>query len=385
MDLKTGQRKWHFQYVHHGVWNFDNSSSPILMDINVDGRVVKVVASPSKQAYLYVLDRATGKPVWPIEERAVPQSDVPGEKTAATQPFPTKPPAYGRNFLRVPDDVIDFTPELRAQALEVLKRYRVGNSPFTPPMLGTVGGILGAIGAGTATNWPGSAGDPDLHVVYAQAGNAPSSRSLVPPPAGFSDIRYVAGMAGRPFREVLGPGDCCAADGSGKPFAPTTLQAAAAPAPVAEDAVANAGLTVQGLPIYKPPYGVLSAINLDRGDITWQVPVGETPDNVRNHPLLRGLNIPNTGQPGVSGVGLMVTKSVVVIGDSQVTTSASHPRGAMLRAYDKTNGREVGAVFMPAPQSGSPMTYSIDGKQYIVVAVSGGAYSGEFIAFTLPN
>ncbi|MEQ1729584.1 MAG: PQQ-binding-like beta-propeller repeat protein [Vicinamibacterales bacterium] len=387
VDLRTGQRKWHYQYVHHAIWNFDNSSSPILLDINVDGRPVKVVASPSKQAYLYVLDRATGKPVWPIEERPVPQSDVPGEKTSRTQPIPTKPPAYGRNVLRVPDDVIDFTPGLRAEALEVLKRYKVGDSPFTPPVLGRLGGILGAIGAGTATNWPGSAADPEQHVVYAQASNAPSARSLVEPPAGFSDIRYVVGIGGRPFREVLGPGDCCAADGAGRPFAPTNAQAVAAAAavPAPDDPVANTGLTVQGLPIYKPPYGVLSAINLDRGDITWQVPAGDTPDVVRNHPALRGLDIPTTGQPGVSGVGLMVTKTVVVLGDSQLTTMPNRPRGAMLRAYDKTNGTEVGAVLMPAPQSGSPMTYMLDGKQYIVVAVSGGSYSGEFLAFTLPN
>jgi quinoprotein glucose dehydrogenase len=386
VDLRTGQRKWHYQYVHHPIWNFDNSSSPILMDITVDGRTVKAVVSPSKQAYLYVLDRVTGKPVWPIEERPVPQSDIPGEKTAATQPFPTRPPAYGRNFLKVPDDVIDFTPELRAQALDVLKRYRVGTSPFTPPMLGNLTGLLGAVGAGTATNWPGSAADPDTHVVYAQASNAPSARSLVAPPQGFSDIRYVAGIAGRPFREVLGPGDCCAADGSGKPFAPTNLQAPTTPPPpAAEDAVANAGLTVQGLPIYKPPYGTLSAVNMDRGEIAWQVVAGDTPDNVRNHPALKGLNIAKTGMPGVSGVGLMVTKTVVVMGDPQITTTPDHPRGAMLRAYDKTNGREAGAVWMPAPQSGSPMTYMLDGKQYIVVAVSGGSYSGEYLAFTLPN
>ena len=201
------------------------------MDINVGGRAIKAVASPSKQGYLYVLDRVTGNPVWPIEERPVPQSDVPGEKTAATQPFPTKPPAYNRNYLKVPDDVIDFTPELRAQALDVLKRFKVGTSPFTPPILGNITGLLGAVGAGTATNWPGSSGDPELHVVYAQASNAPSSRSLVASPPGFSDIRYVAGMAGRPFREVLGPGDCCAADGSGKPFAPTNLPAAATAPP----------------------------------------------------------------------------------------------------------------------------------------------------------
>jgi quinoprotein glucose dehydrogenase len=400
VDLRTGVRKWHYQYVHHPIWNFDNSSSPILMDINVNGRAIKAVASPSKQGYLYVLDRVTGTPVWPIEERPVPQSDVPGEKTAATQPIPTKPPAYNRNYLKVPDDVIDFTPELRTQALEVLKRYKVGDSPFMPPILGNLNGILGAVGSGTATNWPGSSADPELHVVYAQASNAPSSRSLVAPPPGFSDIRYVAGMAGRPFQEVLGPGDCCAADGSGKPFAPTNLQAAPPPpappaaAPAAgrggapaggEAPPANVGLTVQGLPIYKPPYGMITAISLDRGDIMWQVAAGDTPDNVRNHPMLRGLNIPKTGQPGVSGVGLMNTKTVVVMGDSQVTTTPEHPRGAMLRAWDKTNGREVGAVWMPAPQSGSPMTYMVDGKQYIVVAVSGGSYSGEFLAFSLPN
>ena len=382
VDLKTGQRKWHYQFVHHPIWNFDNSSSPILMDVNVNGRAIKVVASPSKVGYLYVLDRVTGTPVWPIEERPVPQSDVPGEKTSPTQPFPTKPPPYNRNYLKVPDDLIDFTPQLRAEALEVIKRFRVGDSPFTPPMLGNLNGIVGAVGSGTATNWPGSAGDPETHVVYAQASNNPSSRSLVEPPQGFSDIRYVAGIAGRPFREVLGPGDCCAADGSGRPFAPTSFQGAAPPAGEEAPAVT---LTVQGLPIIKPPYGMITAINVDRGDIMWQTPAGDTPDNVRNHPMLKGLNIPKTGQPGVSGVGLMNTKTVVVMGDPQVTTTPEHPRGAMLRAYDKTNGKEVGAVWMPAPQSGSPMTYMVDGKQYIVVAVAGGSYSGEYLAFALPN
>jgi hypothetical protein len=146
----------------------------------------------------------------------------------------------------------------------------------------------------------------------------------------------------------------------------------------------GAGLTVQGLPIFKPPDGTLSAINLDRGEIMWQVPHGDTPDSVRNHPALKGLNIPKTGQPGTSGVGLMVTKTLVVMGDSQITTTPQHPRGAMLRAYDKATGNQVGAVYMPAPQSGSPMTYMWQGKQYIVVAVGGGNYSGEYIAFTLP-
>jgi len=384
VDLKTGQRKWHFQLVHHPIWNFDISSAPILADITVNGRAIKAVAVPSKQGFLYVFDRVTGQPVWPIEERPVPQSDVPGEKTSPTQPFPTKPPAYARNYLQVPDDLIDFTPELRAQALEVIKRYRVGPSPFTPAMLGDVEGVLGAIGAGTATNWPGSAYDPETHTVFAQAtNNAIQTRSLVAPPPGFSDIRYASGIAGRQFQVVLGPGDCCAADGARRqvspPPPPQTASAANRPAD------GGGGLTVQGLPIFKPPYGTLSAVNLDRGEIMWQVPHGDTPDNVRNHPALKGLNIPKTGQAGTSGVGLMVTKTLVVMGDSQITTTPEHPRGAMLRAYDKATGKEVGAVYMPAPQSGSPMTYMWQGKQYIVVAVGGGNYSGEYIAFTLPS
>src|SRR3954447_708809 len=262
VDLKTGQRKWHFQFVHHPLWNFDNCCAPLLGDITVNGKAIKAVAVPSKQAYLYVFDRATGQPVWPIEERPVPQSDVPGEKTSPTQPFPTKPPPYARNYLNAPDDVIDFTPELRAQALEVLKRYKVGSSPFTPPILGNVNGPLGAVGAGTATNWPGSAADPETHVVFAQAGNVPSSRSLVAPPAGFSDIRYVSGIGGRPFIEVFGPGDSCAADagrrsredlpqgaiaagrGRAGAAAPTAPAAApAAPAPAAPPAGGEGGGT----------------------------------------------------------------------------------------------------------------------------------------------
>jgi quinoprotein glucose dehydrogenase len=385
VDLKTGQRKWHYQFVHHPLWNFDNSSAALLLDITVNGKPIKAVASPSKLGWLYVFDRVTGQPVWPIEERPVPQSDVPGEKTAATQPFPTKPPAYARNYLKVPDDLIDFTPELRAQALERLKKYKYEPSPFAPPIVGNAAGpFYGAIVASTATNWPGSAADPETHTVFAQAGNmGVAARSLVAPPKGFSDIGYVSGLAGQEFREVLGPGDCCAAD------APQRGQPQAAPPPAAAAASGadgpSAGLTVQGLPIVKPPYGVLSAINLDRGDLVWQVPHGDTPDNIRTHPLLAGKDLPKTGQPGTSGVGLMVTKTVVVMGDAQVTAPPGRQRGAMLRAYDKDTGKEVGAVWMPAPQSGSPMTYLADGKQYIIVAVSGGVYSGEYIAFALPS
>jgi glucose dehydrogenase len=384
VDLKTGQRKWHFQFVHHPVWNFDMSSAPLLADVTIDGKPRKVVAVPSKQAWLYVFDRVTGVPVWPIEEKPVPAGDVPGEWYPPTQPHPPAKLQYARNFLNVPDDVIDFTPEMRAEALERIKRYKWAPTPFVPSVAGSVNsGLLGAITSGTATNWPGGAYDPELHLAFAPAGNVPGTRSIVEPPKGFSDIRYVSGTAGQPFREVLGPGDCCAAD---SPRTAERAREAMAPPPATPAPPPTpTGLNIQGLPIVKPPYGLIAAINLDRGEVAWQTPHGDTPDNIRNHPALRGMNIGKTGQPGTSGVGMLVTKTLVIMGDPQVTTTSNRPRGAMLRAYDKKTGQQVGEVWMPAPQSGSPMTYRVDGKQYIVVAVSGGNYSGEYLAFSLPE
>jgi quinoprotein glucose dehydrogenase len=415
VDLKTGQRKWHFQIVHHPIWDYDMSSAPILLDANVNGKLIKAVAVPSKQSFLYVFDRITGQPVWPIEERPVQQSDVPGEKTSATQPFPTRPPAYGRPFLKVPDDLIDFTPAMRAQALENLKNYRVAGM-YNPPLLGrTTGGLRGAINVGNAsggTNWPGASADPETHTVYAQAAMAfVSGLSLREPPASFgSDMRYVSGVEGTEFREALGPGFGSAADsplaaargaagaappegaaaaGGGRAGRGRGAAAAGAPPEGTPPAAGRGGagggggLQVEGLPIAKPPYGVLSAIDLDKGELKFQVPHGDTPDAVRNNPALAGMTIPKTGQNG--SVGLIVTKTLVVLGDPQITAPPGRPRGAMLRAYDKNNGTEVGAVWMPAPQSGSPMTYMADGRQYMVVAVSGGIYSGEYIAFALPN
>ncbi len=384
VDAKTGQRKWHFQFVHHPLWNYDMSSAPMLTDITVNGRAIKAVAVPSKQGFLWVFDRVTGQPVWPIEERPVPQSDIPGEKTSPTQPFPTKPAAYTRNILHVPDDLVDFTPEMRAQAVRQIGRYKVGPWMYNPAVLGNVSGLLGAINMGNAvggTNWPGGAYDPELHMAFTPGNNVGiTATTLTTPPAGFSDIRYVSGVAGRPFQEVLGPGDCCAADS-----ARTSRPAEAAPAPAPAPAGNPGGLTVDGISILKPPYGLISAINLDKGEIAWQTPHGDTPDNVRNHPALKGVSIPKTGQAGTSGIGLLVTKTLVIMGDPALTTTPEHPRGAMFRAYDKTTGKEVGAVFMAAPQSGAPMTYMADGKQYIVNAISGGSYSGEYVAFTLPG
>ena len=399
VDLQTGKRKWHFQFVHHAIWDHDLSSAPLIADVTVNGRPRKVVAVPSKQAWLYVFDRITGEPIWPIEERPVPKGDVPGEWYAPTQPHPPASLMYGRNSVRFPDDLIDFTPELRAQAQKQITRYKYENDVvYLPPMVGNTNGLLGAITMGAAnggTNWPGGGYDPETHTVFAMAATASiASESVAPPPPGFSDLAYQAGVVGQEFRERLAAGTGTYADaqpqrgrggqaGRGVQASPTAGPAAGAPPPAAAGAaVAEGGLTVQGLSILKPPYGVLAAIDLDKGAIKWKVPHGETPDAVRNHPLLKGMTIPRTGQSG--SVGLVITKTLVILGDSQFTTTAAHPRGAMLRAYDKSSGREVGAVFIPAPQSGSPMTYMVKDKQYIVVAVSGGPYAGEYIAFSLP-
>ena len=375
VDLKTGRRKWHYQMVHHPLWDHDLSSAPLLADITVGGRVIKAVALPSKQCFLYVFDRVTGQPVWPIEERPAEKGDVPGEWHSPTQPFPTRPPAYCRNGVSV-DDLIEFTPELRAEALKAVSKYKLG-PVYTPPVLSKLEGPLATLTLATAsggTNWPGGSYDPETRTVYVYACNSCLMPiGLIPPPSKeISDIRYVLGTAGQPFRISTGPGENVGAD------APRP-----ASTPQAGRGGGSFGLNVQGLPLIKPPYGTISAISLDRGEIVWQVPHGETPDVIRNHPALKGLEIPRTGQPGY-GIGTLVTKTLVIAGDSQVTTTPTHPRGAMLRAYDKATGKEVGAVYMPAPQSGSPMTYMLNGQQHIVVAVSGGPYSGEYLAFKLP-
>lgn len=375
VDLKTGQRKWHFQLVHHPLWDMDISSAPILADVTIDGKPRKVVAQPTKQGFLYVFDRITGKPVWPIEERPVEQGNTPGEWYSPTQPFPTRPPAYARNGVSI-DDLIDFTPQMREQAKTIVSKYHLG-PVFTPPVVSKTDGPLGTLTLGTAsggTNWPGASYDPETHILYAFACNAClTPLGLVQPPKEISDMNYVAGTAGQQVTMRTGPGENAGAD---------------APMPTRNRRPAAGGgyvpLNIDGIPLIKPPYGTITAINLDRGELVWQIPHGETPDVIRNHPALKGLDIPRTGQTTYN-VGTLITKTLVIAGDGQVTTTPDHPRGALLHAYDKATGKEVGSVYLPAPQSGSPMTYMVDGKQYIVVAVSGGAYSGEYIAFTLPS
>jgi quinoprotein glucose dehydrogenase len=378
VDLKTGKIKWHFQLVHHPIWDYDISSAPMLADITVNGRAIKAVIQPTKQCWLFVFDRVTGQPVWPIEERAVPQSDVPGEKTSPTQPFPTKPPAYARQGVSLAD-LIDFTPELHAEAVKVAEQYRLGPM-YTPPAESKAGGPIATLvlpSPAGGTNWPGAAYDPETHIAYAYAQDTITALGLVRPPnKELTDMDFIMGRAGQTFRS----GGRAPSEGSGADIVVPAAPAGGARA--GGGGGGGGGFGVRGLPLLKPPYGHISAINMDKGEIVWQVPNGETPDFIRNNPALKGLDIPNTGQPGYD-TGTLVTKTLVIQGDTQMT-SITHPRGAMLRAYDKATGKELGAVLMPAPQTGSPMTYSVNGKQYIVVAVSGGSFSGEYLAFSLP-
>lgn len=385
VDLRTGMMKWHYQLVHHPIWNYDMSSPPILADITVDGRPVKAVAVPTKQSILYVFDRVTGKPVWPIMERPVPQSNVPGEKTSRTQPIPLKPKFYARNEFRV-DDLIDFTPELRAKAVELINQNFKTGPLFAPAIVSKVGypvGLLAYWNGIGGTNWTGGGYDPETHTIFLPAvNNGLSVRGLISPPPGYSDARYLEGEAGQPFHIQVAAGFGTA---PGAPEVGEDQARLAAIIPKSGQAAYGPPVRalVDGLPLVKPPYGTLTAINLDSGDFRWQVPNGDTPDAVRNNPALRGLDIARTGQPGNAGV--LVTRSLLIVGDPEYSTTSSHPRGAMLRAFDKMTGKEVGAVWMPAPQSGSPMAYMMGGRQYVIVAVSGGNYSGEYIAFTLPQ
>jgi quinoprotein glucose dehydrogenase len=401
LDLKTGVRKWHYQTVHHGIWDMDIPCAPILADITVDGRKIKAIAQITKQGWVYVLDRTNGQPVWPIEERPVEKGDVPGEWYSPTQPFVTKPPPFDRQGVS-PDDVIDFTPELHAEGLKLLSRYKIGPI-FTPPVVSKVEGPLGTLIMPSVTggaNWQGGALDPETNKLYVYSVTAPSALGLVQPDPTKSDFGYVLGVAranAPPVQtqsESSGPARNEPATASGQDLSTASGARGQAPAAAGGRGQAPGGrggagggggggaLSVQGLPLIKPPYGRITAIDLNKGDISWQIAHGDTPDNVKNHPALKGIQIPRTGRPG--RIGVLVTKNLVIAGEGGFVTTPNGQRGAMLRAYDKATGQDAGAVYMPAPQTGSPMTYFYNNSQYILVAVSGASYTGELLAFKLP-
>ena len=337
LDAKTGRRAWHFQFVHHDVWNYDTPHAPQLVDITVNGRRIPAVVQVTKQSWAYVFDRTNGRPVWPIEERPVPQSDVPGEKLSPTQPFPTKPAAFEMQGLTV-DDLIDFTPELRAQALEIIKQFRIGPI-FNPPSIqGAADGTQASIhcpGANGGANIPGgSSVDPETGILYVASTKACSAPRLrrgkdLDPEA---DMDWVTN----------GPG------GVGGP---------------------------QGLPLVKPPYGRITAIDLNTGETLWWIPNGDTPDRIRNHAALRGVNLPNTGQP--THANTLVTRTLLMYGEGR----GAEPR---FHAVDKRTGKELATVQLPAPSNSAPMTFMHEGKQYIVMPVGGQQMAGSLVALRLP-
>ena len=357
LDATTGKRIWHFQFVHHGIWDYDTPAPPILLDVTVDGKPIKAVAQVTKQAFTYVFDRATGRPVWPIEERPVPQSDVPGERTAATQPFPTRPAPFDRQGV-TEDDVIDFTPELKAEALKLVSEYTLGPL-FTPPIVAGTNGKRAVLMLPNMTggaNWQGGAADPETGMLYVSSGTSVSQMSLNPENVGLEPRPVSAPAATAPAGAGSSP--------RGGPLPPPRM------------------FGPQGLPLIKPPYGRIVAIDLNTGDHAWTIANGEAPDWIKNHPALAGVQLPRTGR--YKHVGLIVTRTLVFAGEgSGLFAVPPGSGGPMLRAHHKQTGEIVSEFRLPANQSGIPMTYLAGGRQYIAVAVGAVGTPAEFVALTV--
>ena len=340
VDAQTGKRIWHFQMVHHDLWDYDLPAAPILADITVNGTPIKAIVQLTKQGFAFVLDRATGKPVWPIEERPVPQSAVPGEKTSRTQPFPTRPPAFTRQGISV-DDLIDFTPQLRAEARAIAEQYVLGPLFTPPPVVGEKKGLLQVPSWVGGADWNGGALDPETGRLYVPSVQAATISALRAGDANTSDFRYLNPYSAAE-REIRGP---------------------------------------QGLPLLKPPYGTIAAIDLHRGEIVWNVPNGDGP---RHHPLLKDLNLPPLGQPGRAGP--VLTKTLLFVGEGDPTSAVTPPGGGgnAFRAYDKVSGAVVWEMRLDAGTTGSPMTYLAGGKQFVVDAIGSTNHPAELIALALP-
>jgi quinoprotein glucose dehydrogenase len=353
VNAETGQRVWHFQLTHHDLWDYDPPAAPVLADITVDGRPIKAVVQVTKQAFAYVFDRVTGQPVWPIEERPVPQSSTPGERTSPTQPFPTKPPPFDRQGATV-DNLIDFTPELREEALAIAKQYVTGPL-FTPPSIRSdaPGGTRGTIqlpGSVGGADWQGAAFDPETGLLYVQSITTPFVADLVAGDPARTDFRYTRGSR----RWIAGP---------------------------------------RGLPLFKPPYGRITAIDLNRGDHRWMVPTGDGP---RDHPAIRHLNLPPLGNPGRAAP--VLTRTLLFIGEGSRIMAADPPRrppdmpesiapgygGNGFKALDKMTGETLWRMELPAGTTGAPISYLFEGRQYIVVAIGDVNHPAEYVALGLP-
>lgn len=343
LNAKTGERVWHFQIAHHGLWDYDPPAAPILCDINVDGRAIKAVALVTKQAFVFVFDRVTGQPVWPIEERAVPQSDVRGERSSPTQPFPTKPAPFDRQGV-TEDVLIDFTPAIKAEAVEITKQYKTGPL-YTPPIFsdGNPGSLIGTLmlpGYGGGANWPGAAFDPETGVLYVPSRTTIMTASIGIPDRERSNLDYSRDQT----RVTPGP---------------------------------------RGLPLAKPPWSRITAIDLNTGEHVWMVPNGEAPERVRDHPDLQGIGLDFSKMGSGGRPGVLVTKTLLFAGDSGELRGS--PGSNVFRAFDKATGETVAEIELPSKPTAPPMSYMLKGKQYLVVAVGTPEYPAELVALALPN
>jgi len=340
LEARTGALVWHFQMVHHDLWEYDTVGPPTLGDVTVDGRSVRAVMQPSKTGFVYVFDRETGEPVWPIVERAVPPSDVPGEVASPTQPFPTRPAPFTRLGI-TPDDLLDLTPELAARARAVADSFVIG-SIFTPPSIvsdapGGKKGTLMVPGSWGSGNWNTGAFDPETGYYYAFSHAVPRVYRLAPATGPEAEMAYWS-----PEREA--------------PY-------------------------IDGLPIVNPPWGHITAIDMNTGEHVWESANG---DAHRDHPALAGLDLPPTGI--ASRPVALVTGTLLFIGDGAEVFGGTHPSmwGRGFRAYDKATGDVLWETELPAGTTSGPMTYEHEGRQRIVVAVGGRDHPGEWVALALP-
>src|SRR5688500_15467177 len=360
LDARTGKRVWHQQLVRHDIWDYDLASPPNLINITVNGKPIRAVAQVTKWAYMFVFDRVNGTPVWPIEDRKVEAGTVPGEWYAPTQPHPTKPAPFDRQGVSEAD-LIDFTPELNAEARAMIKEYKIGPL-FTPPIVAGEGGLRATLqipAAQGAALWQGAAWDPETQMLYVPSVTNMTAVALQPG-GERSDMNFIGGggggggRGGRGASPPLGPG------ASRGPW----------------------GIGPQGLPLVKPPYGRITAYNMNTGDIVWQVANGDTYEWMKTHPALKGLNIPRTGRADEGGI--VVTKTLAFAGQGCGLFRGGGGGGPMFYAYDKMTGAVVHELQLPANTCGNPMTYMVNGKQYIVVAVGAQNFPAELVALALP-
>ena len=343
LDVQTGERVWHFQTVHHDIWNFDNPTAPIALDVVVDGEPTPIVVQTTKQGWAFTFNRETGEPIWPIEERPVPQSEVPGEDLSPTQPFPTRPLAYEMQGL-TEDDLIDYTPELRAEALEIISNYRIGPI-FNPPIqMGHPSGLRSFVSCPSgATNIPGpTSADPVTGVLYVSTGRGCRSERLVP------------------GSEIDEPDDIMTTGATFSDYAVLDRGDFRGP---------------QGLPIFKPPYSQIVAIDMNTGEHLWAMPNGDTPDRIRNHPALQGVNLPNTGQ---------TSRAITMVTETLLLTAEGSGGAPVLHALDKMTGERLGTVDLPAAGQYGMMGYMHEGQQYVLVQIAGTDLPGALAALRLP-